>query len=202
MLLFFAPDAIYCEKNYAQIAKDALAFLSAKLSLEIRYIAAELGNYYPFDVQLNAAPVGKHLFCNLKYTADLLCRHPAYKVIPVRQGYAKCSILPVGDSALITEDPSIVRAAQNNQIDVLQVAPKAVKLNGYSTGFLGGAASFSPFGDCNEIFFCGSLDSHPDAQRIRDFCTARGFEPVSLSDEPLYDVGTMFVFDLHTNKRR
>ena len=195
MLLFFTEEAIYCEKSYAQIAKDELACLSATLSIKLRYITEELGNYYPFDVKLNAAPVGSRLFCHPLHTAEELRNHPAYNVVPVRQGYAKCSVLPVGDSALITEDPSIARAARKNQTDVLQVRHGAVGLNEYSTGFLGGSASFAPFGNIQEILFCGSLDSHPDAESIRSFCEARGFETVSLSEEPLYDVGTMFVFD-------
>ena len=196
MLLFFAPDAIYCASDYRKLAREELSQISDILELELRCIDAKLGMRYPDDVPLNAAPVGRHLFCHPTHTAKELCAHPAYNRIPVRQGYAKCSILPVGASALITEDPSIARAARERRIDVLEVHQNAVALKGYSTGFLGGAASFAPFGSMQEILFCGSLDSHPDADQIRNFCAARGFEAISLSDEPLYDVGTMFVFHL------
>ena len=196
MLLFFAPDAIYCAKDYWEVATKELTQISRILALETRCIDARLGARYPYDVPLNAAPIGRSLFGHPTHTARELRTHPAYDLIPVRQGYAKCSILPVGDSALITEDPSIARAAHERKIDVLEVRQNAVALKGYSTGFLGGAASFAPFGNTQEILFCGSLDTHPDADRIREFCTARGFEAISLSDEPLYDVGTMFAFEL------
>ena len=202
MLLFFTSDTLYCAKSYRQIAKQELDLISSALSLEIKCIEAELGNRYPLDVPLNAAPIGWKLLCHPKHTAAELRAQKDYTVIPVRQGYAKCSILPVGDSALITEDPSIARAARKNHIEVLQVRQNCVRLKGYATGFLGGAASFAPFGDSREILFCGSLDTHPDAARIREFCLSHGYHTVSLSDEPLYDVGTMFVFDLNNQARR
>ncbi len=200
MLLFFAPDAIYCSNSYWEHAKKELTLLSDALSLEVRFTLSDLGDRYPHDILFNAAPLGSRLICHPTHTARELRTHPTYDIIPVRQGYAKCSILPVGRSALITEDPSIAHTARQNNIDVLQIKQNAVKLTGYSTGFLGGAASFAPFSNVQEILFCGSLDTHPDADQIRDFCNARGFETISLSDEPLYDVGTMFVFDLNTNK--
>lgn len=200
MLLFFAPDAIYCSAGYQKIAARELTLISELLSLEIRILSAELGGQYPFDIPLNAAPVGTLLFCLPTHTAAELCTHAAYRAVPVRQGYAKCATLPVGDTALITEDPSIARAAHREGLAVLQVRQNAVRLSGYSTGFLGGAASFAPRGDSREILFCGSLDTHPDAQRIRAFCEAHGYEAVSLSNEPLYDVGTMFTFSTNISK--
>lgn len=194
MLIFFTKDALLTTESYRRIARDEIAFIASALELKVQTVAAELGNRYPYDVPLNAAPVGSLLFCHPEYTAAELLTRKAFRTVPVRQGYAKCATLPVGSSALITEDPSIARAARKNGIDVLQISQNAVKLSGYSTGFLGGAASFAPFGDCHEILFCGSLDTHPDAAAIRTFCTVRGYKAVSLSDAPLYDVGTMFVF--------
>ena len=198
LLLFFAPDAICCTESYQKVAAPELELICAAIKKPIRTVSEELGATYPKDILLNAAPVGSILFCHPTHTARTVREHPAYHTLPVRQGYTKCSTLPVGDQALITEDPSITAAATARGIEVLQISKGAVTLKGYDTGFLGGASSFSPYGAYREILFCGALECHPDAKRIRDFCNQHGYGVTSLSDEPLCDVGTMFVFDLIT----
>lgn len=192
MLVFFAPDAIFCTESYASIAKKELQTLSAACNKPIRTILQKYGDRYPHDILLNAAPIGKRLFCLRGHTATELTEHPDFKICSVRQGYAKCSTVPVGEHALITEDPSIAAVAESEGLEVLRVAQNAVRLEGYSTGFLGGASSFSPYRGLSELFFCGSLDSHIDAKRISTFAAEHGFESVSLASFPLTDVGTMF----------
>ena len=193
MLLFFAPDTIFCTKSYQRIAAKELDRLSAYCQKPILTVEEETSDRYPHDILLNAAPIGKRLFCLPSHTARALTACSAYEVVPVRQGYAKCSTLPVGEDALITEDASIARAAETQGLEVLRVSSHAVGLAGYDTGFLGGASSFAPYGGCRQILFCGKLDSHPNASDIRKFCNDRGFETMSLSDIPLTDVGTMFL---------
>lgn len=193
MLLFFAPDSIYCTKKYQEIAKGALCVLSKACGRPIKTVEAELQPTYPHDVLLNAAPVGKTLFCSKSSVAEELLQNESYEICNVRQGYAKCSILPIGDDALITEDPSIAKAAREIGKDVLQVEQNAVRLSGYSTGFLGGCASFSPYEDTPEILFCGALHSHPNANEIERFCKEHGYRVHSLSSSPLTDVGSIFL---------
>ena len=193
MLIFFAQDAVFCTKSYYVIAKNELEKISRAAQRPLITLKKELGATYPRDILLNAAPVGQYLFCLSEYTADEI--REGFRVIPVKQGYAKCSTVPVGESSIITADPSIARAAQVNGIDTLTVRAGHVTLSGYDTGFLGGTSSFAPYGDTNEVFFCGDLTKHPDHAHIRAFCHDRGFETVSLSNEPLTDVGTIFLIE-------
>lgn len=196
MLLFFASDGIFCTKSYQSIAKNELDSLYKYTKKPLSAVEAEISEHYPHDILLNAAPIGKRLFCNVAHTARELTAHPAYEAVNVRQGYTKCSTLPVGERALITEDASIARSARQKGIDVLQVKSHAVTLKGYDTGFLGGAASFSPYVSIPQILFCGNLDHHPNAPEIRQFCNSHGIEPVSLSNEELTDVGTIFLLPM------
>lgn len=193
MLLFFAPDAICCTKGYADCAKKELQCLSLHTGRRIVLVDREVQRTYPNDILLNAATVGKFLFCLPPHTADELLGMEEYQICPVKQGYAKCSTLPIGNGALITEDPSIARAASAACLDVLKVTPYAVSLAGYSTGFLGGACSYAPYRDYGQILFCGDLDQHPDAKAIRTFCAKHCKEPISLGSFPLTDVGTIFL---------
>ena len=195
MLLFFAQTAVFCTEIYQKIAARELEHLSRFCHLPIVTVAEEVEKSYPRDILLNAAQVGKHLLCRPSHTSLSLTKGSGLDVIPTRQGYAKCSTLPVGSHALITEDASITAAAKQRGLDVLQIMGGIVRLEGYDTGFLGGATSFSPYGSFKQILFCGNLDMHPNAAQIKAFCKERGYDCISLSKLPLTDVGTIFLID-------
>ena len=153
----------------------------------------EIGTTYPNDVLLDAAPIGHRLLCHPKHTAEELLTRYGENVIPVRQGYAKCACVPIAEHALITADRSVGKAAESNGIEVLLIREGGIELEGYSTGFIGGASSYCPDATISEIYFCGQLSSHPDGQAITDFCRRYGKNAVSLGEFPLTDVGTIFL---------
>ena len=192
MLLFFAPDAIFCTKSYYEIATRELDEISSVYGAPILHIQKEYQNKYPHDVLLNALPLGKHLFCNTKTVAQELLAlglEPSH----VNQGYTKCSSLPLGNNALITSDASIAECAKKRGIDVLQIREGDIALSGYDYGFIGGCASFAPRGGINTVFFCGDLSGHPDYKKINCFSQANNLSIVSLSNIGLCDVGTIFM---------
>lgn len=192
MLLFFAPDAIYCTKSYTAIAARELHEISLACGKPIRCIEAEYGSEYPLDVLLNALPMSKYLFCNTKTVAPELTR---LGFIPchVNQGYTKCASLPLGDNALITADASIAVQAKRVGMDVLQITAGHITLHGYNYGFIGGCASFAPYKKTDTVFFCGDLSQHPDAEKIEYFCTSQNVRLVCISKIRLCDIGTIFM---------
>lgn len=192
-LLFFAPDAILCEKSYLSLAKELLFRISQAAGKPLRSVDASLGADYPSDVLFNACPLGKHLFCHPSATAKEIRTHSAYSAIPVRQGYVKCSTLPVGKNALISADPSILAAARAHGIDALQISAGSIVLDGYDYGFIGGCASLTPYADTDTVYLCGDPDTHPDGAEIQEFCRLHGVTLHALCDGPLTDVGTIFL---------
>ncbi len=193
MLLFFAPDKIFCTEGYAKIAQKELDIIAKVCEKPVQAIPQEYGADYPRDVLLNALPIKSKLFCNAKAVAPALLSHSAYQVQQVRQGYAKCNALPLGDHALITSDASIANAATRCALDVLQILPGSIRLSGYDHGFIGGCSSYAPYLKASEVLFCGALDAHPQAELITAFCRKHGFEAVSLGHFELTDVGTIFL---------
>ncbi len=192
MLLFFAADVILCTKSYYKIATKELEEISWVYGAPICCIEEEYENKYPHDVLLNALSMGKHLFCNTKAVASKLLElglEPCH----TNQGYSKCSALPLGTDALITSDASIAKKAKQIGIDVLEIQPGYVMLDGYDYGFIGGCASFAPRGKTSTVLFCGDITKHPDAKKIESFCQVHGFEVISLAKSCLYDVGTIFM---------
>ena len=148
---------------------------------------------YPRDIALNFLQIGKYIFCNRKYASQEVLSYAesrGYTVVNVNQGYARCTACPVSDSGVISADPSMLSAADNKGIKNLSISVGSVVLEGFDYGFIGG--SCGAFG--NSLYFAGDLCAHPDGERIESFCGSVGVKAVSLSDEPLTDVGSIFFF--------
>ncbi|MBE6936460.1 MAG: hypothetical protein E7458_08180 [Ruminococcaceae bacterium] len=110
-----------------------------------------------------------------------------YTPVLVRQGFARCSVCVVSASAVITADRGIARALTAHGVEVLEICPGGIALPGYDTGFLGGASFLI---SSHHLAFTGRLDNHPDAERILAFLARHQVEPVYLTDEPIFDIGT------------
>lgn len=95
---------------------------------------------YPHDVAYNAFAVCGTLVCKEDATDKILLSQFS-KVVSVRQGYAKCSSVTVSENAVITSDRSVYAACERLGADVLFADNDGVLLNGYDTGFLGGATA-------------------------------------------------------------
>ncbi len=144
-------------------------------------------NTVPVDIcdsALNCCAVGRFWFCCLR-TAALI---PAdYEPVCVRQRYTRCSTCVVDERSLITADRGIAAAAARHGLDALLISPGHIRLDGYDTGFIGGA-SFKLAPD--RLAFTGSLETHPDGAAIRRFLSARDVEPVFLTAGELWDIGS------------
>lgn len=185
MLLFLGEGRIACHKDYFSIAQNEISKISEITNTEITLSCEKIDSEYPKDVLFNAAAVGNKLICRLDAVSEKI--KMGYDIINVKQGYAKCSTCVVSDNAIITADNSIAKAAEKNGIDVLLVSSNGVRLDGYDCGFIGGASG----SDQDNVYFCGNVDLHPDGERIKGFCQKHGKAAISLSDEPLYDFGTL-----------
>lgn len=153
-------------------------------------------NRYPNDARMNLLTMGKHLFYSPKASdADIvnfLTIKGRYQGISVRQGYLRCSCLPVDENSLITADPGIASAARKAGLDVLQITPGHVALEGYPYGFLGGAGFLV---SKEKLVLTGRLDEHPDKGRIETFLNAKGVSLHFLTQEPVFDIGSAFVLE-------
>lgn len=144
-----------------------------------------LGKTYPADVPLCICATGKYTIYNphTAYTAAVAAAGGV--PVPVRQGYTRCAASIVDEQSIITADAGIYRAAKNAGMDVLHIAPGHIILDGYDEGFIGGAS----FTLNDRVYFTGTLDEHPDRERIVRLITERGKKPVFLTEEPIFDIG-------------
>lgn len=146
---------------------------------------------YPHDAQMNIAALGGAFIYNPKASYTPVVEHLAnvrgMRGAPVRQGYAKCSVLVVDERSIITQDAGIAHAARGIGLDVMEIIPGYVALDGFEYGFLGGAG-FKPAADI--MAFTGTLAAHPDRARILAFLAARGVNAVYLTGLPVFDIGS------------
>ena len=186
MLMLYSSGKLFVCKDYLMSSGDILKIDGTK----IIECDVSLKSEYPFDIAFNSFISSKCLFGSIRYTArellDFSCEQ-GINQCNVKQGYSKCSTVVLGDDGIITADKSIYEAYKKISGNALLISPDGVALNGYDRGFIGGAS-----GVCNkEVFFCGDIGLHPDSEKIIDFCNDLGYTVTSLSDEPLYDVGTI-----------
>ena len=169
--------------EYENMLKDIVTF--------VKVIPEKLGKEYPSDVLLNCAVTGRNLICNVDTVSPTVLKYlkdKGFSIISVKQGYTKCSVLPVSYNAIITDDPSIAKACVNAGIDVLSVSKGSVTLQGFDYGFIGGASGKI---SRDTIAFCGNIDTHTDAAKIKEFLNKYSMKYLSLDDNKLYDIGSI-----------
>lgn len=190
LLIFRLKNRLITRKNYYRTAKDKIELICEKSGLELILSGAEAGDRYPKDCGLCAAVSGRNIICR-KTSADgeilRLAGDYGYTLIDVPQGYSKCSCAVLADGAIITADRGIANVTQAKGIETLLISEGNVELPGYSYGFIGGASGLCG----NKLYFCGDLKSHPDHKAIEEFAQKHNTLCISLSDEMLYDVGSL-----------
>jgi len=151
----------------------------------LRLTEEALAPQYPRDVLFDALAVKDTLYGRGGTVSQVLWKEYR-RFVPVRQGYARCSVAMLSDRAAVTADRGLAAVLRRDGVKVLAIRPGHIALHGYDYGFVGGAG-----GRLNEdtyVFF-GDLASHPDGDAIRRFAEEEKISAVSLSDEPICDHG-------------
>ena len=189
MLLWAYKNKIITHGEYYPIAKDIFDRLAAS-GYEIILSEQKISAKYPLDVPLNCAVVGEHLIANADSASRLILKAASggLTLLNTRQGYAKCSTFIVDSTAVITADASVEKACRSSDIEVLKIREGHIRLDGYGYGFIGGAGGV----DGDRVFFSGDISLHPDGEAIASFCRQHKKKIITLSDAPLFDVGTIF----------
>lgn len=192
MLIFATDDKLITSKGYYTENRAIIDEILQSCGLELVLSSVEIGEKYPNDVIFNAAKIGKYLVANTDYIAKEILSAMAekgIKAINIKQGYSKCSICIVSDNAVITSDSGIYKTlCEETQLDVLKISEGFVDLVPYNHGFIGGATG----ADKENVYFCGDLNTHPDCDKIKNFCKKYSKNAVSLSGGKLTDIGTIF----------
>lgn len=172
------PVHCHADMFICRLTKDALIIAQE----------GELTPGYPQETAFNALVMGSKLFCHIGSASPRLldaAKALGMDIIPIKQGYAACSVCKVNDRAAITADSGMAAALEHEGIDVLRIRPGHILLPGYDTGFIGGASTLLD----GRIIFFGNAAAHPDWPQIERFLTAHGAEYKLFGGMPLTDLG-------------
>ncbi|MBO4330540.1 MAG: hypothetical protein J5827_00525, partial [Oscillospiraceae bacterium] len=131
---------------------------------------------YPNDIGLNGCISGSSIICMEKALDKAMTK--GRKIINVKQGYAKCSVCVLDKNHLITDDPGIKAASEKNGMNCLYVRKGGIILEGFDHGFIGGSCFKT---DKKTIAFTGTLEKHPDGNKITDHIEKLGMSCVFLT---------------------
>lgn len=190
--IFAGNKVVVCPEWF----EGVVDYLSRYLSLEDVFEKVVCGlNHpstpYPHDVSYNALQLSRHLFHLLSHTEDRVLQMSFGDKVAVRQGYTRCSVLPVGLQAAITEDEALYKTLTSLGYETLFIPSGHVKLDGFSHGFIGGV------GGCVDqtVILNGSLSTHPHGAEMRRFIENQGCEMIELHEAQLEDCGSILYFN-------
>ena len=168
-LLFPLPDgsllvfADYYRENRELFESTGLCFVTTD---------EPVGAEYPRDVPLNALPLGGVLYGRLDSVSDVI--KSAYgRHVNVKQGYARCSVLALGERAAVTADRGLAYALLSEGVDVLLLPPGGILLRAAvpaganetpgggtvrSDGFIGGSGVLLDVGG-GSLEHCGLVET-------------------------------------------
>ena len=166
-------------------------FKKSLKSNNLKYIVSKksLSNTYPYDIILNSLILENYFIHNLKFTDENLLKSQNSKTqINVSQGYTKCSILPVRDNVLITNDKGIFEALKHYNFDILLLPSGDILLPSLNYGFIGGVGGMI---SNDRMAFFGDLDSYKWGDEIKKFLYKYDVSPIALKKGKLIDRGSL-----------
>lgn len=182
-------------KNTLIINKNInLSFKELLKTKNINFIESNstLSSKYPSNISLNAYITDNYLVHNLKFTDKKIleyCKNK--KTINVNQGYTKCSILPLREKVIITNDTGIYNTLKNENFDILLLPFGDIELSGFNYGFIGGVGGMI---SNDSMAFFGSLDNYAFGNEVKKFLYKYDIKPIYLSNTKLIDRGSLLVF--------
>lgn len=184
------PRKVIVAPNVYDYYSDILPFYG----IEVIKGEKKLDRNYPDNIAYNVARISRYAIHNTRYTDEKLkyyIKKQGVDFINVNQGYTKCSLAIVSNTAVITSDLSIHKELIKHGIEVLIIKEGNIDLPGLNYGFIGGATGmFSK----NELFVSGELGHHPNYIEIINFLKKYNVKPIFLSNHKIVDIGSIITF--------
>ena len=195
------PDIQVCALDAASAIVSPELAGSVLQAMREAGVRVQLGVYppssaYPGDCIYNAVVSSNYFISGIRCANPVLeteMQIRKLKPICVRQGYVRCSLLPLPDDCFITADRGIAQTLNDNGLEHHLIAVDLdIYLPGYVHGFLGGCGGCAPDGT---VFLSGNPVASGDISgSIESFVSSKKHEFRVLSGEKLYDVGSLIFF--------
>ena len=107
-----------------------------------------------------------------------------YKHLFVKQGYSRCSIIPLRES-LLTSDYGIYKALKD-KINIILLDNDKIELDGFDQGFIGGTCGLVQ----DKLIFTGDISRHKSFELIKKACDRENIK-IIYPETPIVDIGSM-----------
>lgn len=178
-------DCIYvssCQKANKQLLEDCGYQVKLFDGLEPGYTT---------ECRLNYISNDKHIIYNPKTAMqidDLITE--AKKLVKVKQGYTRCSVIDLGGKAYITSDEGIYAALKKEQIDCYLFNNREIRLEGYDRGFIGGSSCVL---DNHHILIFGDISQRSEKLELQEFVYRYGYELEFIENKTITDIGSALI---------
>ena len=194
MLLLKIGRDYFAYADYVERAPHVFDELYASGDVRIHFVEGDVADRYPRDCGLNVLVMGNDAFFNPKainpYVLDFL-HSGGYTLHGVRQGYPACTTLKLDLENAITSDAGMARALTAAGKHVTLIDSGNILLPPHKYGFIGGTAGITD----GTVYFSGKIEAHPCFSQIEAAIQISGLKYISLTDEPLLDVGGLLFTD-------
>lgn len=157
----------------------------------------KVGSSYPDCAKYNVCINHNYAIHNFKITNKVILdvlKQKNYNLINVKQGYSRCSILPLGNKCLITSDKGIYNELLKYGFDMLFLDPEDLDIklykedNSYSSmsGFIGGCSCI--MGDT--VVFFGDIDRFKCKDKLVNYIKSKGFNIKDFKNMDVIDYGS------------
>ena len=191
ILMFYDNGVLISSCDYAESAQGLFCEISMmRDGLKMSFTGDIQGDKYPLDCIYNAIRFENKLFLKADTASSALLSYAeehGLKIVATKQGYPRCTTLKLNESTAISSDDGMLKLLSENGVNAIKIRSGHISLPSREYGFIGGASGV--FSDT--VYFLGNLDTHPDCELIRKTIRSLGMRDVSLSDEPLFDGGTI-----------
>lgn len=187
------PNTLVIAPNVFDYYVDKLAGMGIKLIKGEKTLSMQ----YPNDIAYNVGRLSRIAIHNFKHTDEKLkyyLEKENLRLINVNQGYTKCSLAVLDEYTAITSDYPIYRVLTDLGFEILLIESGSILLEGQNYGFIGGTSGCL---SGNKFMLSGSLNYHPNKDRILKFISKNKKELVLLSKKQIVDIGTIISLYCH-----
>ena len=168
------------------LAEEVYSYYKDKLPGKNLIKGSSTSKKYPRDSIYNLLTF-KDFYIHNDFTEENIERslkERNYKHLFVKQGYSRCSIIPLRES-LITSDYGIYKALKD-KVNIILLDNDKIELDGFDRGFIGGTCGLVQ----DKLIFTGDISRHKSFDLIKKSCDRENIK-IIYPEVPLVDIGSL-----------
>lgn len=185
--IFFCPidGKIVAAPNTPKIYMDFFAEKNIPVIIGKNFVGDKKHNAACY----NAVVTDKYVVHNSKFTdSSILEETEGRMFINVKQGFTRCSLMPLKEEHFITSDRGIEKQLREKGLECYYFSPDEIILPYFPYGFIGGC--MGEYQD--KIFIAGSLKHHLEGDKIESLFMRLNYKVIELYNGKLFDGGGLF----------